>query len=223
MTEVSDRIDALLAPHGLINMGHCTPERGDPVPSDTATVVLLGPHPQAFWPIFTASPEALDGSADPMDRWSRRVTTGIAKSLNAAALFPFEGPPYQPFQRWALRSGRAWVSPVGFLVHDQAGLWVSFRGALALTEPLDTASTQARPCETCQSQPCRSACPVNAPQQSTYDTVACHAHLETAAGGDCLTQGCRARRICPLSERHGRNPLQSAFHMEAFHPCRHSS
>jgi epoxyqueuosine reductase len=53
----------------------------------------------------------------------------MACDLGAKALFPFGGPPWHPFIAWAKRSGRAWESPVGFLVHDQAGLMVSYRAA----------------------------------------------------------------------------------------------
>ena len=73
---------------------------------------------------------------DPVDRWSRRVIGRLACDLGAKALFPFGGPPYHPFYQWALRTGRAWESPVRLLVHDTQGLMVSFRGALALREAM---------------------------------------------------------------------------------------
>jgi hypothetical protein len=68
----------------------------------------------------------------------------MACDLGAKALFPFTGPPWHPFIAWARRSGRAWESPVGFLVHDRAGLMVSYRGALALSHRIDLPATPGR-------------------------------------------------------------------------------
>ena len=72
--------------------------------ADVRTIALLGFAGAAEWPVFTASPEARDGGADPLDRWSRRVVGELAETFGARALFPFEGPPYWPFQGWALRA-----------------------------------------------------------------------------------------------------------------------
>jgi epoxyqueuosine reductase len=61
---------------------------------------------------------------------------------------------------------------VGFLVHDQAGLMVSFRGALALNYRIDLPATpDAAPCVECEA-PCLIACPVNALSPHGYDTDA---------------------------------------------------
>lgn len=182
------------------------------------TLILLGPLEPGFWPQFQGSPEYRDGNADPLDRWSQRVVGGLAAELGAQALFPFGGPPYQPFIDWARRSGRAWVSPVGLLVHDSAGLMVSFRGALILRGRVDLPPLPDCPCDTCAGQPCRSACPVDAMANSSYDLAACHGYLDSGPGRACLTGGCAVRRACPVSQRHGRRPEQSAFHMKAFHP-----
>lgn len=101
-------------------------------PAGTRTLLLLGPAEPGFWAHLQAQPEW--GGPDPVDRWSRRVIGRIACDLGAKALFPFGGPPYHPFYRWALRTGRVWDSPVRLLVHSGQGLMVSFRGALALKE-----------------------------------------------------------------------------------------
>ena len=93
------------------------------------TILLLGPHEPGFWPAICDSPEWRDGAADPVDRWSRRVITGLADRLGAQTHFPFGTHP-APFLTWALASNRAWTSPVGMLVQAEAGLMVSYRGAL---------------------------------------------------------------------------------------------
>ncbi len=180
------------------------------------TIVLLGPQEPGFWDGFNTSPEALDGEADPLDRWSRRVMGGLAERFAAQAVYPFGGPPYRPFIDWALRSGRTWQSPVGLLVHDTAGLMVSYRGALVLPDALDLPTPVASPCPDCD-QPCRTACPAGALTPEGYDIPRCKAWLDQPEGAECLAGGCIVRRACPISQSYGRLPDQSAFHMRAFH------
>jgi ferredoxin len=213
-----DDIEARLAPHHLTVLGGFHPDAEDGAPKDCATLLMLGPREPGFWAHVTAEPEFKDGRPDPLDRWSRRVIGHLACDLGAKALFPFGGPPFQPFIRWAQRTARAHVSPVTLLVHDTAGLMLSYRGALALRETLALPEAPGTPCTGC-TRPCVTACPVNALSDTGYDTDACHAFLDTDDGRECLTMGCRARRACPASQSHGRDPAQSAFHMRSFHPC----
>ncbi|TNC65162.1 ferredoxin [Rubellimicrobium roseum] len=196
---------------GLFVSGLAPLRPEDGLPARFRSVALLSPDEPRFWPIFAASPEAGDGRPDPLDRWSRRVIGRLACAIGSKAAFPFGGPPWRPFTDWARRSGRAWPSPVGLLVHDTAGLWISYRGAVALEEEAPPPAA-ARPCDACDA-PCRRACPVGALTEAGYDVPACHAFLDKRA--DCL-QGCRVRRACPVEA--GRRELaQSAFHMKAFH------
>jgi hypothetical protein len=190
---------------------HPGPEHGLP----GGTLVLLGPD-KGFWSHVIAGLEFSDGAPDPMDRWSARVIGRLADAAGGSALFPF-GEPVRPFVSWALASGHAWVSPVGLLVHDRAGLMVSFRGAILLSERLELAPTPSCPCETCAARPCLAACPAGALTEEGYALAACHAYLDTAEGQDCMTQGCRVRRSCPISAGAGRDPEQSAYHMRQFH------
>jgi hypothetical protein len=122
---------------------------------------------------MSPSDEFRDGRPDPIDRWSRRVIGHMACDLGARALFPFGGPPWHPFIAWALRPGRAWESPVGFLVHDQGGAsWSPIRGALALNQTGSTCrTTQMPPCAECPA-PCLTACPVGALSRNGYDAAA---------------------------------------------------
>lgn len=194
------------------------PTAGDNVPPEVKTLILLGPDEPDFWVHISKAPEFTDKDPDPLDRWSIRVITGIADEFKATPLFPFGGPPYQPFIAWAEKSGRSWPSPVGMLVHDRAGLMVSYRGALALPERLDLPPPPPCPCGSCTEKPCLTACPVGALDNSAYDLAACHGYLNTGPGRDCLARGCGVRRACPVSQSYGRDPVQSAFHMKAFHP-----
>ncbi|MEQ8920433.1 MAG: ferredoxin [Roseovarius sp.] len=187
----------------------------DDLPEGVASLVLLGPLEPGFWPAFTASPEYRDGASHPLDRWSHRVITGMAEALNATPFFPFGGPPYQPFIAWAKASGRAHSSPVGLLVHDTAGLMISYRGALGFARHIDAPAPPPSPCERCETRPCLTACPVDAFASGSYDVAACKADLDRP-GNDCMTRGCAVRRACPVSRGHGRLEAQSAFHMRAF-------
>ncbi|OYX40574.1 MAG: ferredoxin [Rhodobacterales bacterium 32-67-9] len=207
-----------IAPHRLAVFGAFHAEAGDELPPDTGTVFLLGPEEPGFWRHVTSDPEWLDGQPDPLDRWSARVIGAIARSFGGTACFPFGGPPYHPFYRWALRTGRAWASPVTLLVHDRAGLFASYRGAILLPQRIDLPPPPAAaPCADCLGQPCRGACPASALSAAGYDVPACHGFLDTEAGGECLSLGCAVRRACPVSQAYGRLPEQSAYHMRLFH------
>jgi hypothetical protein len=217
MTLYQDITDAAARMH-LAPFGAFHPNANDAAPKGCKTLILFGPKDPEFWPYFQSTPEAQDGRPDPLDRWSTRVMGDLAVQFDAQPILPFAGPPWHPFIAWAKRSGRIWQSPVTILVHDTAGMMVSFRGALALRDHIALPhETQTRPCERCTT-PCATACPVGALGPDGYDTDACHAFLDTKAGQDCLTQGCKARRACPISQSYGRLPAQSAFHMRHFHP-----
>ncbi len=206
-----------LAAHHLEILGGFHAKADATLPSGTQTLLLIGPAEPGFWAHMTAQPEWLDGRPDPIDRWSRRIIGTIACDLGGKALFPFGGPPYHPFQSWALRSGRSWESPVRLLVHATQGLMVSFRGALALRDHIDIPAPVARPCDSCAGKPCLTACPPAALTAAGYDVPACHVFLDSGQGADCLTGGCRSRRACPLSQGYARLAEQSAYHMRRFH------
>lgn len=207
-------VQAMLDAHRLAVLGGFHAKAEDAVPKGTRTLLLVGPGAE-FWPHLTAQPEW--GGADAVDRWSRRVIGRVACDLGGKAVFPFGGPPYHPFYRWALRTGAVWDSPVRLLVHGAQGLWVSFRGALALREVLDLPPLPPRPCDTCAA-PCLTACPADALTGAGYDLPTCHGFLDSPAGADCMGRGCAVRRACPVSQGYDRMPEQSAWHMAHFHP-----
>ena len=187
-----------------------------PAEEDIGTIFLLGAG-RRCWPVFQLSLEYSDGKPDPLDRWSKRIISPLAQSLGGKGLFPSDGPPYAPFIRWALDTGRFHQSPTGMLIHNQAGLMISIRGAIALPnhEELEPQATES-PCKDCDA-PCVAACPVGALSASTaYDVPSCKDYLGSIQGEDCMSKGCRVRRICPVSQRFDRDPMQSAFHMAAF-------
>ena len=200
---------------------HPEPEDGTPSFADgmpTSTVVLLGWTGGDQWPVFAASPEFRDGLPDPLNRWSKRLIDGIAAELGGAAFYPFGGPPWLDFQRWALKAEPVHRSPLGLLIYPEWGLWHSYRGAVGLRERLDLPHREsgAFPCESCRERPCLSACPVSAfAADRPNDYAACRGYLAEGTA-DCLTRACAARRACPIAPQMRYAEPQAAFHIRAF-------
>lgn len=203
------QVTARVAPAGLFVMGA--------LHDGAETLVLLGAD-KGCWPCFKQSQEYHDARPDPLDRWSKRIISAVAREFGASDIYPSDGPPYAPFISWAMKTGRFFQSPTGMMIHDTAGLMISIRGALRFDGHLDLERSEARtPCDTCAEKPCISACPVAAlSAEHAYDVPKCKSYLETAPGQDCMTQGCKTRRACPVSITFERAPEQSAFHMISF-------
>lgn len=231
------RLKSALAVHGLIVLGALTAQDAaqdaeglDAEAAAARAVLLVGNAGPAMWRAFAAARAAgpaLAAHANPMDAWTQRVVTAAAAEAfgsGVRAVFPFEGPPYYPFQRWAMRTGAFHASPIGPLVHAEYGLWAAFRAAVIIPAPdspaEDAPAPGARadvsPCETCAEKPCLSACPVNAFSAKGYDVPVCTAHLAAPKGADCMGGGCLARRACPYGQIYAHAPAQAAFHMRRF-------
>ena len=131
-----DLFDDLHA-HGLQWRGACPARATDALPAlpDQQPAVLLGLVGivgSTFWPHFRDSVFFHDGLANPLDRWSRSIAEPLAQRYGARALFPFDGPPYHPFQQWADRAEATQGSPLMLRIHPRYGLWHAYRFALAL-------------------------------------------------------------------------------------------
>ncbi len=209
------KIDAACAAAGLYIVAAFSPAI-DLRPEGARTLFLLGPREPGFWSRVQSDTDFQ--GPNPLDHWSKITISRLGKILGAQALFPFGGPTVQPFVSWALASGQVWQSPVGLLVDSTAGLFVSFRGALAFDRviALPEGAYQS-PCNTCVRQPCRSACPAGALNSDRYDIPTCHDWLDKIDGKSCLEGGCLVRRSCPSGQSYGRLEAQSAHHMRYFH------
>ncbi|WP_368484307.1 ferredoxin [Pseudooceanicola sp. HF7] len=179
----------------------------------TRTLLLLSPLEPDFYEGFEASDEMLDGRPDPYDRYTLRIVGKWADEIDAMDYYPFDTA--QPFLAWAKASGGAHGSPVGMLAHREAGLWLSFRAALALDWAVGLPPPLPSPCAPCPA-PCATACPVGALTQRGYDTERCKDWLSRPEGRDCMTYGCLVRHACPFGQGYPRLDRQSAFHMRAF-------
>ncbi len=210
---------------GLLVRGGFTVTPADDVPemsdgSAAASLLLLGNVGSSLWPSFSISREYDDGEANPLDRWSRRVGDSLAMELDAAAYYPFGGPPYQPFIRWAQKAEQMRASKIGLLLHPEFGLWHAYRLALvfpmAFEELQATHSEQHHACDGCSAQPCLSACPVDAFSDAGYDVVRCIQYLDQHSDASCHQQGCQARMSCPEGEQYRYEQAHAAFHMRQF-------
>lgn len=207
---------------GLMVRGgfHPTPSDGVPeFPSGepVATVMMVGNAGPAMWQMFSRAPER-SLKVDPLNTWTRRVIDETIPRMNALAIYPFDGPPYYPFQRWAQRADSVWSSPIGILIHPEYGLWHGYRAALLFKEHLSINAPVglSKPCEQCAQQPCLTTCPVNAFSADGYDVKRCVEHISTDVGSDCISRGCRARRSCPVGADFCYDSPQADFHQRAF-------
>lgn len=205
-------LTATLAPFGLITRGGFHPGPADSVPGDPRTVLLVGNAGPAMWRAFQGS------GMGSLDAWVRDAVDRAAAICGAEPLYPFDGPPFLPFQRWAQRAAPVHPSPIGVLIHPDYGLWHAWRAALAFADRLDLPAPQERPspCATCAVKPCLATCPVGAFTRAGYNVPACTAHIDRPSGTDCLLEGCRARRACPVGTEWRYVPAQAEFHMRAF-------
>lgn len=208
---------------GLACRGGFAVEATDGVPPcaggrEALTLVLLGFVGADHWSAFRASLEYRDGCAHPLDRWSERRIRDLAADEDATALFPFGGPPYLPFQRWAQRAEPVHVSPLRILIHPVYGLWHAYRGALAFARRIElpVAEHRASPCESCAAKPCLHTCPVQAVESGRLGHERCRAHVRDTAGRPCHDAACLARASCPVGASYRYGIEQARFHMAAF-------
>jgi len=213
---------ARIAKTGLVARGAFHVEENDKVPpvggQAARTLVLIGNAGSSLWPEFSRSREYRDGRPNPLDRWSERVIDDLGRELDALAVFPFKGPPYYPFLRWARRAETVTSSPLGMLIHPDYGLWHAYRGALVFDRPLDglpDPTREASPCLTCEDQPCLSGCPVDAFGSDGFDVERCVTHLD--GPNRCRDEGCLARNACPAGKPFKYVREQHRFHLAAFH------
>ncbi len=155
---------------------------------------------------------------DPLDRWTRSTLRPIAERFGAEFVHPSDEP-FRPFQRWAQWSDDVWQSPIGLMIHSEFGLWHAYRGAFLFQVDvvgLPAVGHRRSPCLTCVDQPCLSTCPVDAFAPGGYDADACRTHVRSRTQPDCLTDGCAARRACPVGTEFRYGADQMRLHMGAF-------
>ena len=179
-----------LRANGLEVLGTFQPDRDEILfpdrPSQPQSLAIVGNVGSALWPVFEAARQI-----DPiltLDRWTEDVIGEIAEDFTIEAVYPFQGPPFHPFIRWAERTGMLFRSPIGLTIHPTYGLWLAFRAALLIDHPPDQKPVPARhPCDECADRPCLTACPVDAFSDDGYDFKACLDHVATPVSYTHLT------------------------------------
>lgn len=185
-----------------------------PAPAQGGQFLLIGNAGPLMWETFIID---RTGPNDRLDRWTNETLQGIADDLGLLCSFPNDGPPWHPFQHWGEQTGHIFPSPLGIQIHKKYGLWFAYRAAFHLGEELEaSAAPEVSACESCPDQPCRTACPVSAIGQGTYEVPKCIDHIRSDAGRDCLNLGCQARHACPVGREFVYEPAQARFHMQAF-------
>lgn len=210
-----NQLKVTLAQHGMIIRGGFHPDDQDNAPSNARTILMVGNAGKEFWRIFAKQNQS---STNALDTWTRQVLTPVATAHDARVIFPFDGPPYFPFQQWAIRADDVFPSPIGPLIHPEFGLWHAYRAAFLFTDELEIPdkSRTSSPCNSCSTKPCMNTCPVGAFTPGNYDVPGCRTFISTPDGDDCLKSGCRARRTCPIGREYIYEPEQAEFHMQSF-------
>ena len=143
-------LEAELARHGLRLRGRWTPTSADALAAlpagPVAVVWMVGQIGSECWPVFSRSRSMADGLPDPMDRWSQSIGDAMARRWGGRAVYPSDGPPYAPFQRWAARAEPLQASALQLQIHPRFGLWHAWRFALLLPDlaPDDLVAPAAR-------------------------------------------------------------------------------
>lgn len=197
------------------NLGHFQTSSHDDI--DAQTVIVIANAGSEIWKPFQNSMESQDGKANPLNRWTRRVLDTLGSDLGGQCVYPFDGPPFQPFQKWASLANPSIVaSPIGIAIHPQWGLWWALRGAILIDHKLADLDQEIEPspCEACPTKPCLTTCPVNAFTNPGYDVQACTSHISSEHS--CVLNGCMARRACPIATELRYEGSHAQFHMSAF-------
>lgn len=210
-----DQLITALIPSGMIIRGGFHPRDKDRAPPDTQIIIMIGNAGPEMWRAFSSQTPK---DSNPLDTWTRNNLTPIANRFDAKVIYPSDGPPYYPFQQWAMQADDVFPSPIGPLIHPVFGLWHAYRAAFLFNTNLDVpAKAQTvSPCDTCTEQPCMNTCPVDAFTPGNYNVAECRTFIAMPNSDDCLTAGCRARRACPVGQDHIYAAEQAEFHMQSF-------
>jgi hypothetical protein len=215
-------LEAAIAPAGLILRGAFHPEPADEVPAlpdggGAGTIALVGNAGPAMWRAFERGVPR-PGAGHPLDDWLRPTLLAAAMRVGAHPLFPNDGPPFVPIQRWGARAEPIHRSPIGIMIHPTYGLWHVYRAALLFAARLEVPPRveTPSPCDSCARKPCLAVCPADAFLPDRFDAARCVAHVTSEAGRPCRDGGCLARRACPVGRSWRYPPAAQAFHTAAF-------
>jgi epoxyqueuosine reductase len=187
-----------------------------------AGALIVGSGGRPFFDLFAGAPEAGDGAADPLDRYTARVIGQVAHQVLAplavahAVHFPFGARPLIPFQRLGRAAGLGGPGPLGLQIHPRFGPWWAYRALVVVDRPPPPAAPPGDGCAGCDA-PCVAACPARAVARAGFDVAACHARRLAA---EPCRLSCAARIACVRGPEHRYRDAELAFHMRASMPRR---
>jgi len=186
--------------------------------ADKLTTLLVGNVGSDIWKLFGNQYDDWV-EPDPLDQWTHEHLLELSDELDCKVVFPFVGPKYAPFQKWAMKADSVFPSPIGPLIHPVYGLWHAYRGALVFTHEvagIPQRPNLTSPCETCEKKPCLKVCPVKAFEGETYNVSKCMDYLSDQLECDCMDRGCIARHACPVGQKFAYRREHAQFHMDKF-------
>ncbi|MGE4130912.1 MAG: hypothetical protein AB7F86_04705 [Bdellovibrionales bacterium] len=199
---------------GVLDVKHLPMEIANPLSTagvDLAqfqSLVLVGNGGPDFWRHLK---KPVEESSHPFDR---TTIEALEAALDGAGLFWLYPNPrlIPPIQKMARHMNLARPSLLGLDLNRDFGPWFAIRAVL-LTKELIPATTHAPfepPCDSCNDQPCRSACPVEAVGDE-FRLSRC-ADYRLARGSKCEDR-CLARLACPYQKGQQYDMPQTQYHM----------
>jgi epoxyqueuosine reductase len=173
------------------------------------SVVVVGSGGRALWDALVA--RELRGP-DPLDALVAEAVLEVGDQGGRWVRCAADEPEPVDFRRLALAAGLGWPSRLGLVLHPVYGPWFALRAAWFTREVLPPTGPlpEPGPCGGCDA-PCRSSCPVRAPDPAGFAIGACIAHRRSGA---CAT-ACDARRACPVGAAHRYPAEQERYHLAA--------
>jgi ferredoxin len=129
----------------------------------------------------------------------------------------YPGNHFLPLQGLGRLAGWHHDSTMGLGIHPVFGLWFAYRGAvLTNTEfspyTTDSSAMPESPCDTCEREPCITACPARAVTTDRYQVRQC-TDYRLQAESSCQSR-CISRQVCPLGKEHQYLPDQMKHHYD---------
>ena len=143
-------------------------------------------------------------------------------TVGAAPIYPFGGPPYWPFQRWAQRAEAVFPSPLGILIHPEYGLWHAYRAALACCriDRLAAAGRGSVALRSCAGKTLPLGLPGGRLQRAGFRRRRLHPPYRPAGRPDPAWTGAALRAMPARWPRRALSGPQTRFHMAAFRRAR---
>ena len=181
-----------LPPEIMATLGDTAPYR---------QLILLGHGGKALWECVKAA--GMVGN-DPIDDYSVQAVQRCFADHLPANRYRIVFPGQQPVALQQLGKLAGWHHAAPFMVGIDAewGSWYAYRAVVLADTRFCPflAVDRNRPCDSCQTRPCISACPAGAINDDSFALEKCLAYR--AADGALCQHTCLARVACPVGTQH---------------------